>query len=167
MHIVSVLDRQYAEVTDTSDRLCSICSTCPAEYTTTPCTPTSDSSCIKAKLLSPGSVAAIVLAIVLVFGVGAVFSTALYREKERKHAALHKTQNYLELTERLLGDEREENVRMNRAFSIPEEDLTLGETLGVGAFGRVVRGMWGYVDHVSVLRLYSTILYFSPLRLQP
>lgn len=81
------------------------------------------------------------MAIVLVGVVSVVF----YRKKEQKSRELGETKSYLELTERLLGDEREEKVRMGQAWSIAESDLTFGAVLGVGAFGRVVSGKWGYV----------------------
>jgi hypothetical protein len=79
------------------------------------------------------------MAIVIIF-----FAALLvYRKKVQKTRELGLTKTYLQLTERLLGDEREENVRMGQAWSIPEADLTFGTVLGVGAFGRVVSGMWG------------------------
>lgn len=84
------------------------------------------------------------MAIVLVIFVGGVASTVLYYGKRRKQRELGQTQTYLELTERLLDDEREEKERWAGAYMIPEADVTLGSELGSGAFGRVLRGMWGY-----------------------
>jgi ABC-type transport system involved in cytochrome c biogenesis permease subunit len=101
------------------------------------------SKCTKSKTLSPVAIATIAMVIVLVCGVGLVISTIMYRGKARKTRELGVTQNYLEMTECLLADEKEENRMLGQAWSINESDLAFGETLGVGAFGLVVEGMWG------------------------
>ena len=53
------------------------------------------------------------------------------------------TKSHLELTEQLLGDEREEIERMGQAWLIPETDLAYGRRLGSGSFGHVYAGTWG------------------------
>jgi hypothetical protein len=108
------------------------------------CTETSDSKCEREDRLSIAAVAAVIMAIILVLAIGIAASSVLYRGREQKRRELGKTQNFLELTERLLGDERVEKERWAGAYMIPVSDLTLGNELGNGAFGRVVRGMWGY-----------------------
>ena len=72
----------------------------------------------------------------------------------RKKTALRNTATSLELTERLLDEEREEIELMGQAWSIAEGDLTFGEVIGEGAYGRVYKGMWGYVEvAIKVLRI--------------
>ena len=50
----------------------------------------------------------------------------------RKQKLLRETKTNLALTERLLGDEREENELMGKAWSIAEDDLTFGPIIGEG-----------------------------------
>jgi hypothetical protein len=136
---------QYRKPTATSNRLCSICSTCPTGYNLVPCTSTTNSQCVRSKELSVGAIAAIVMAIIMVLFVGTAFSGYLYSSKEVQRRKLGETQNYLELTEALLTDERVESDRFGKAWQIAEGDVTFGKLLGVGAFGRVYAAMWGYV----------------------
>eukprot|EP00035_Acanthoeca_spectabilis_P010720 m.189532 g.189532 ORF g.189532 m.189532 type:complete len:1041 (+) comp15110_c0_seq2:129-3251(+) len=144
---------EFHAPTLTSNRVCSICSTCPGGFKQTECTATSDSKCVRDTTLSPAAIAALAMAIVLVIFVGGVASTVLYYGKRRKQRELGQTQTYLELTERLLDDEREEKERWAGAYMIPEADVTLGGELGSGAFGRVLRGMWGHIPvAVKILR---------------
>lgn len=130
-----------AKGTATSDRLCSVCSSCPTGFDTTPCTPTSNTKCTKSTRLSVGDVAAIALACILLF-VAATLG-AMYGRRQAHRRAV--TQSELELTEKLLDDVHDENVLMEQAWSIVEDDLTFGTVLGEGAFGRVHCGIWGYV----------------------
>ena len=77
--------------------------------------------------------------------------TFLYIFKKR---ALDETTTNLELTERLLDGQRDENELMGQAWSIAEEDLTFGKLIGEGAFGRVWDGTWGHVPvAIKVLRI--------------
>jgi hypothetical protein len=66
-------------------------------------------------------------------------------ELNATRAELGETQNYLELTEQLLGDERDELEQMEQAWSIIESDLTFGKKIGEGAFGHVSEGTWGHI----------------------
>jgi hypothetical protein len=85
--------------TATTNRLCSVCATCPAGYDTTQCTPTSQTRCIRSTKLSAGDAAAIVLALVIL-GVSAAVGVVYGRTKSQQR---NLTLNELELTEKLLG----------------------------------------------------------------
>jgi hypothetical protein len=115
-------------------------------YNVVPCTETSNTRCtnlrawIIAAYAAGGTVSIIVLSLVIMY--------------VRKKTALRHTVTNLELTERLLGDEREEVELMGQAWSIAEEDLTFGAVIGEGAYGRVYSGMWGHVEvAIKVLRV--------------
>lgn len=152
---VSVCRVEFADVgqayqvtapTTTSDRVCSLCSKCPGDYSTTPCTATTDSKCTQTARLAVGNIVAIVLAVIMLGVAAAVGAT--YGRMQMRHR--HHTQNELELTERLLGDVTEEKDRateeitvMEQAWLITETDLTVGGVIGEGAFGRVYQGVWG------------------------
>lgn len=125
--------------------MCSICSSCPAEYSSTPCGATTDSRCVKEFRLELSSIVAIVLAAILVVSVVAVVTFRLRAQKARQQTELGETLGTLEDTVRELDDFLDVNERMEQAWVIPESDLVFGPVLGVGGFGRVVSGMWGYV----------------------
>lgn len=139
-------DVQFADRDPTSDRQCSICSMCPSGFHTTVCSPTTDSKCTKADTIAPAEIVAIVLSVLLVLLVGVLVSGYFYIVSQKSQKKLGATQSYLELTESLLGTEREEKERMGQAWSIDESDLTFGPVIGVGAFGRVFSGTWGCVN---------------------
>jgi hypothetical protein len=99
--------------------------------------------------------------------VGAVYGRT--QKKQRYH-----TQTELELTERLLGDVQDEKDRateeitvMEQAWSIDTSDLVLGKVIGQGAFGEVMRGMWGHIpvavrpSLLTPLRFLSHVLTLS------
>eukprot|EP00035_Acanthoeca_spectabilis_P010582 m.187131 g.187131 ORF g.187131 m.187131 type:complete len:1037 (+) comp15068_c0_seq7:243-3353(+) len=151
---------QFGTFTASTDRLCSICSTCPAGFSTSPCTATTDSKCTKENQLSPGDISAIVMAIVLVIVAGSMVATYLYTTKKRE---LGVTKSYLQLTEKLLGEEKEEKNRYSKAWSIAEQDLTFGEILGVGGFGRVYRGTWGHIP-VAIKVLLHPVSFMRSVR---
>lgn len=130
-----------ARGTATSDRLCGPCSTCPAGFDASPCTATQNTQCTKAFELSRSAVAGIVIGVLIPL-VGLVFSLLYIRYKSRTRE-LGQTRTYLQLTEKLLGDEREELQLMEQAWTITEADLTFGAKIGAGAFGHVFQGTWG------------------------
>jgi hypothetical protein len=134
---------EFSSFTATSNRLCSICSTCPSEYHTDPCTSTSNTRCTLEFRLRVGEILAIVLSIILVLLVCAFVALSLFVGKAKQKRELGQTKNHLELTERLLGDEREEKHRMGQAWEIGTNDLTFQEEIGAGANGVVYRGIWG------------------------
>eukprot|EP00040_Diaphanoeca_grandis_P036769 m.236184 g.236184 ORF g.236184 m.236184 type:complete len:1287 (+) comp33678_c0_seq1:280-4140(+) len=68
----------------TSDRLCSICSTCPSDYHTVPCTPTSNAQCTQT--LSGAAIAAIVLVAILLVASGLV--GWIYQQHRRRLTAV-------------------------------------------------------------------------------
>eukprot|EP00040_Diaphanoeca_grandis_P014320 m.72564 g.72564 ORF g.72564 m.72564 type:complete len:1102 (+) comp24465_c0_seq1:285-3590(+) len=148
---------QVYDSTPTSNRECSICSTCPDGYDTSPCTATTDSKCTRSKRLTGGDVAAIVLS-VLILAVTAFISWVYGRTQSKARV---KTKGELELTELLLGDVTEEKdrvteerQRMQQAWSIEEADLQIGSIIGRGAFGNVFAGMWGHIPvAVKVLKM--------------
>lgn len=138
--------RRNEQGTAVSDRLCSLCSTCPSGYHATSCTATSDTKCTQ--LLSPAAIAAVVLSIALLLIIGML--GAGYGRTQKKQR--YQTQTELELTERLLGDVQGEKERaieeiadMEQAWAIAESDLAFGGVIGEGAYGRVFSGTWGYV----------------------
>lgn len=111
-----------------------------------PCTKTSNTRCtnfrawVIAAWVAGGIVFIVVLTLIIMYF--------------RKKTALRHTATNLELTERLLDDEREEVELMGQAWSIAEGDLTFVEVIGEGAYGRVFKGMWGYVEvAIKVLRV--------------
>jgi len=130
---------QYKAATPTTDRRCSICSGCPPGYYVEECTAFRNTRCNMKSALSAGDAAAITLSILLLMGAVWYFR----RGQERQKRALGETQTYLELTEQLLGDEREVKAQMGQAWLIEENDLQFGNQIGRGAFGRVHRGVWG------------------------
>lgn len=147
---------EYRGHTPTTDRQCSICSTCPQQFDITPCTATSNTNCTRHSGLSPGDIAAIVLSLIL-FGIAAAVGAVYGRRQSTTRA---RTQSELSLTERLLGDVQTEKDRiegenslMEQGWAIAEGDLAFGESIGEGAFGRVFRGMWGHIPvAIKVLR---------------
>lgn len=149
-----------AQGTATSDRICSVCSTCPEGFDTTPCTATSDAKCVRSTALTPGDIAAVTMALMILLAAAAV-GVFFGRQQSRR---VVKTKTELELTERLLGDvtdekERvvEENKQMEQGWSIAVDDLAFGGVIGEGAFGRVFRGSWGHIAvAIKVLRLRLT-----------
>lgn len=170
---------EYESPTITSDRQCSICSTCPSGYETVPCTATSNTQCVLEIKLSIGDIAAIILAVVLLaigMTAGFLYGRKQSREKVRRVGCLKlgifvtspmppqvKTQDELELTARLLGDVQDENTRvteenvlMEQAWTIAESDLTFGESIGEGGFGTVFRGSWGHIPVAIKVRVRTT-----------
>eukprot|EP00041_Stephanoeca_diplocostata_P039102 m.1587379 g.1587379 ORF g.1587379 m.1587379 type:complete len:870 (+) comp25329_c0_seq21:2567-5176(+) len=148
---------QFAAPTNVSDRQCSICSTCPADFNTVPCTATTNTVCRKQDKLGMGDIAAIALSVVLLGAVAAI-AVVFGRAQRRKRA---KAQENLEMTEELLGSvEREkdrvveENERMQQAWTIEEGDLKFAGVIGQGAFGTVYKGVWGHIPvAIKVLRM--------------
>jgi hypothetical protein len=97
----------------------------------------------------------VIIILIAMVVVGAVYGRT--QKKQRHH-----TQTELELTERLLGDVQDEKDRateeitfMEQAWSIEPSDLVLGRVIGQGAFGEVLRGMWGHIP-VAVRPSLST-----------
>jgi len=134
-----------------SNRECSICSTCPAGFDMTLCTATTNTQCTKQFALSSAAIGGIIVGVLIPL-VGLVL-TVLYVRHKATRTELGETKNYLELTEQLLGDEREEKEQMEQAWSIAESDLTIGDVIGEGAYGRVFRGTWGHIAvAIKVLR---------------
>eukprot|EP00040_Diaphanoeca_grandis_P036793 m.236477 g.236477 ORF g.236477 m.236477 type:complete len:1135 (+) comp33686_c0_seq10:282-3686(+) len=140
-----------------SNRQCSICSTCPEGYKTVACTTTSNSRCTRSAHLAQGDIASIILSIliaVVMAGVGWWYGrTQLIKQ--------NKTRGELELTEMLLGDVTEEKDRiteekrlMQQAWTIDESDLRMKQVIGNGAFGTVYSAMWGHIPvAVKVLKI--------------
>jgi hypothetical protein len=126
-------------------------------FDVSPCTPTTNTKCTKQFALSNDVLAGIIIA-VLVPVVLLVFSLAYIRYRTKlivTRTQLGDTKNFLELTERLLGDEREENALMAQGWRIAEDDLVYETVIGEGAFGRVYRGTWGHIQvAIKVLLLY-------------
>jgi Leucine-rich repeat (LRR) protein len=146
---VALPSYQVLSPTSTTNRICSICATCPKGFKTVPCTDGTNTRCIQE--LSPGETAAIVVG-VLVPTFGFVIAL-LYIRYTTFRSELGKTKTYLELTEQLLGDERDEKEQMEQAWIIAETDLSFGPVIGEGAFGRVYTGMWGHIEvAIKVLR---------------
>lgn len=121
------------------DGLCAPCSVCPTGFSRQPCTATSDAKCTRSNQLTPGDIAAIALAAIILLAAVAV--AVLYGRTQSKQRSV--TQHELALTERLLGDVQEENELMEQAWAIEEADLSFAESIGEGAFGQVFRGTWG------------------------
>eukprot|EP00041_Stephanoeca_diplocostata_P035245 m.1234281 g.1234281 ORF g.1234281 m.1234281 type:complete len:1427 (-) comp24665_c0_seq11:370-4650(-) len=139
---------EYQPPTTTSDRRCSICSTCNAGYTTHACTPTTDTACTAQFRLVPGDIAAIVLASVL-FVAALVLGTWYGRRQQQKRK---QARFDLEQTELLLSDITEKHDRMQQAWAISEDDLVLDRQLASGTYGTVWAGYWGHIP-VAVKRL--------------
>jgi len=155
---------EFEPATTSSNRECSICSRCPAGYTTTPCTRFANTICTKDDELTAGAVATIVFffaALTAALVLSLLFIRYRTVLKSTRHV-LGQTQSDLELTEQLLGDEREENERMSFAWTIPEEDLHFETVIGVGAFGKVFRGSWGHIP-VAIKVLHSRIDDLDPI----
>jgi hypothetical protein len=137
---------QFQAPTATTNRLCSICSSCPSGYKTVQCTDTANTQCTNER----GWITTVIV-VCTVVPVVVLSITFLYIFKKR---ALDETTTNLELTERLLDGQRDENELMGQAWSIAEEDLTFGKLIGEGAFGRVWDGTWGHVPvAIKVLRI--------------
>lgn len=130
---------QVRNASSTSDRLCSVCASCPEGFDTTPCGVTTPTKCTRPVHLSPGDIAALSLGIVLLLAAATV--GGVYGWSERGERA--KTVQELEMAEHLLADVQDENERLEQAWSIENEDLQYGVVVGEGAFGRVFRGNWG------------------------
>eukprot|EP00040_Diaphanoeca_grandis_P027786 m.159007 g.159007 ORF g.159007 m.159007 type:complete len:420 (-) comp31117_c1_seq1:268-1527(-) len=141
----------------TTNRECSICSTCPEDFVTVPCTPTTNARCTRSGRLQPGDIAAIILSVFLLL----VTSAVLWRYGRTQSKKRVQTQGELELSELLLGDVTEEKDRiteekrlMQQAWTIDEADLKLHEVIGNGAFGTVFSGKWGHIEvAVKVLKM--------------
>lgn len=134
---------EFSPFTATNDRMCSICSSCPAGYTTTQCSATSDTSCTKEEHMSVGDIAAIAMATFILVGVGGSVAGVLHYGKKKKERELMSVRTDLASTERQLNEEQMENERMGQAWLIEEKDVMIGTLLGVGSSGRVFEGMWG------------------------
>eukprot|EP00037_Helgoeca_nana_P023872 m.248964 g.248964 ORF g.248964 m.248964 type:complete len:1003 (+) comp26476_c1_seq17:3-3011(+) len=155
---------QFDDVTATSDRQCSICSTCPVGYDTVPCTAMVNAQCTKLSKLGAGDVAAIVMSTVLLMAAAA--AGVLYGRLNFHRSKL--TADELEMTELLLGNvslEKErltaENRRKQRAWVIDEADLKMAEVIGTGGMGVVRRALWG---HIAVaVKTLKLPLDFDPL----
>ena len=91
---------KYANSSVTSNTICSICSSCPAEYRIVACTPTSNTQCTKEEHISPATIASIVLAIAIVVALAVLVSSVLYQRKEQQRRELRATRGHLEFTER-------------------------------------------------------------------
>jgi hypothetical protein len=141
---------EYVAPTLTSDRMCSICSSCPSGFDVVPCTAFTNTQCTQS--LSAGQVAGIIVG-VLVPTFGFVIAL-LYIRYATYRSELGQTKTYLELTEQLLGDERVEKEQMEQAWTIAESDISFGVVIGEGAFGRVYKGRWGHIEvAIKVLRM--------------
>eukprot|EP00040_Diaphanoeca_grandis_P013546 m.68521 g.68521 ORF g.68521 m.68521 type:complete len:998 (-) comp23966_c0_seq1:124-3117(-) len=139
---------QVYNATRTSDRGCSICSSCPDGYHATKCTATSNSECNRQVHLSSGDTASIVLTVIMLM-VSAVLGVVYGRSQSKKR---NMTLGELELTELLLGDVtqekqriNEERDRMQQAWRIAESDLKRGVVIGRGGNGTVYAGTWGHI----------------------
>jgi Leucine-rich repeat (LRR) protein len=138
---------QVVPPTLTTNRLCSICSTCPSGYDTVPCTEYTNTQCRKVNERNWITTVIVVCTVVPVV----VMSIALMYIFKRR--ALTETTTNLELTERLLDGQRDEVELMGQAWSIAMKDLTFGDVIGEGAYGRVWNGTWGHVPvAIKVLR---------------
>jgi Leucine-rich repeat (LRR) protein/tRNA A-37 threonylcarbamoyl transferase component Bud32 len=143
----------YRAHSATSDRLCSICSTCEDGYDAVPCTATTNTRCIKDTALDAGAITAIVLAVFIPLMCLAAGVFYFQYSKHMKQELGQKTR-YLELTENLLDDVSEEKARMEQAYEIDEADLTKDKVIGTGAYGTVYRGTWGHINvAIKVLRV--------------
>jgi hypothetical protein len=143
---------QFRNFTHTSNRVCAPCSVCPSGYDTSPCTITADSKCTKTsnKQLTAGQASGVVLAVLVPTFVLAL----LYMRYKASRSELGQTKSYLQLTEQLLGDERDEKEQMEQAWTIAESDISFGAVIGEGACGRVYKGMWGHIEvAIKVLRM--------------
>eukprot|EP00037_Helgoeca_nana_P031080 m.392601 g.392601 ORF g.392601 m.392601 type:complete len:1013 (+) comp28325_c0_seq15:255-3293(+) len=145
-----------ARGTATSDRLCSVCSVCPAGFSSNPCTPTTDTKCFRQVRLTVGDVAAVALSVVILAIVTAAGIQYGRKQSRRRAVAL----NELALTEQLLGDVQvekdrfaHENDLMEQAWKIRVFDLHFGDVIGEGSYGRVFKGSWGHIPvAIKVLR---------------
>eukprot|EP00038_Savillea_parva_P004331 m.136509 g.136509 ORF g.136509 m.136509 type:complete len:882 (+) comp11437_c0_seq1:197-2842(+) len=129
---------EYTAPTATSDRVCAICTTCPSEYGTIPCTPTTDSVCTRVGL-TPVAIAGITVALTAVIVLGVVVAGYYRRRKEEKERELVQTTM-------ALGTERQAVARMTQAWVICEDDLKFDAVIGIGASGVVHKGKWGYIN---------------------
>lgn len=132
---------EYRPPTATSDRQCSICSTCPPGFAETPCTTVANTVCTLEKGLSLAAIVAIALGGVLLL-VCAAAASFYGRSQCRQREVV---QADLELTEHALGLEKSEKELMEQAWAIPKEDLSYSKMIGEGTFGRVFEGKWGHI----------------------
>jgi hypothetical protein len=139
---------QYRAATVTSDRLCSLCGSCPAGYVVTTCTATADTRCSKVSHLSVGDIMSVVLCLVILM---ATLIAAL-RYASTQHIKGKAAVFELEETANLLGEVEQENSRLLGAWRIRETDLTVGEHLAAGSKGEVWSGTWGST-FVAIKRL--------------
>jgi hypothetical protein len=119
-----------------------------------PCTATTDSKCTKDDRITAVQIVAISVSILLVLFVGSAATAYFYFGKTRTVQKLGETKGYLELTEKLLGDERDERELMGHAWAIAEADLSFGPVIGVGAYGRVFTATWGFIPVAVKVRLH-------------
>lgn len=145
---------EYANYSLTSNRLCSICSSCPDGYDATPCTATSNSKCTKQKHLSPALIIAIALATVLVVSCSLFITCWMYQRKEEGRITLGSTLASLDGAAKELHVEKEEIARMKRAWAIDANDLVFGRQIGLGGTARVFEGTWGCVGPSLFLALH-------------
>jgi hypothetical protein len=136
---------EFQTATFTSDRLCSICSDCPAGFSAVKCSRTENTRCIKEKELSVVDISVITAVITLLVVVGISAARHFYNAKEKERKRYNQQGEQLELTERLLGDEQENVEQLGRAFEIDIKDLKFGREIGDGAYGTVYAGTWGCV----------------------
>eukprot|EP00040_Diaphanoeca_grandis_P036531 m.233221 g.233221 ORF g.233221 m.233221 type:complete len:1028 (-) comp33636_c2_seq2:52-3135(-) len=149
---------QLINATTTSDRVCQRCTVCPLYFQTTPCTPTSDTTCTKlSHTLTSAETAAIVIFTIL----GVAISLALcwwgMRQKSGKEKtirSLEQQSEELELTTQLLVVNERKVNDTEESWKIRWGDLVLGELLGKGAFGVVTQAQWlGSNVAVKVLKV--------------
>ena len=140
--------------TATSDRECSLCTTCPQGYVASACTVSSDSVCSKDTALT---VSQIILIVLVVIGVLAVVSWWGFRHRVQLKQAmvnLRLRDDRLEMTTLLLDEEKAEAEQVNQSWQIAWNDVALMEVLGRGAFGVVNRAEWmGSIVAVKQLRM--------------
>mmetsp|Transcript_1080 Transcript_1080/g.3676 ORF Transcript_1080/g.3676 Transcript_1080/m.3676 type:complete len:1341 (+) Transcript_1080:122-4144(+) len=143
---------QVMPATSTSDRVCSICSTCPSGYETVACTTIMNSRCVRPFRLSTWGIVTIMMFTMLVIGI-VVLS---YIMEEIKRRELAWTNLLYELTDSNLKTERVERERMGQAWDISEDDLVLGGKLGSGGHGNVYKANWG-INTTAVKVLLSPL----------
>eukprot|EP00037_Helgoeca_nana_P026214 m.294691 g.294691 ORF g.294691 m.294691 type:complete len:635 (+) comp27166_c2_seq17:1399-3303(+) len=128
------------------DGVCAPCSTCASGFDVTPCTPTSNTKCVRPGHLSTGAVAAIVLSVVIL-AVGAtgcaIYGRAQYRRRVAAGSDLDEAEMQL-LTARQESAESQATVqRILAAWEILPQHLTFLQRLAEGTYGEVWKGLWG------------------------